>query len=82
MNLKEQHLAAWTDRRAGETLAFLSAPAVAQGATISTDGKCLCCRGQIIALESQTDRDWCWCPYCGTNQPAVTGSAGEIIKLA
>lgn len=85
IDLDHMHRSAWRDRRDGETRAMLatapSAPA-AQGASISTDGRCLRCRGELIPIDRQQhlSRDWCECRFCGTQMPAVIGSAGEVLR--
>lgn len=45
------------------------------GKSISEDGKCLVCRGDLCVIEKQPhlSRDWCWCSFCGNTMSAVEG---------
>lgn len=81
---QERHLAAWTERRANESRAMLSTAgdAPSAGSTISTDGKCIVCSGDLCVMEHQPhlDRDWCWCSFCGNSMPATLRTQQETKR--
>jgi hypothetical protein len=84
-DLREQQLAAWTERRDGETRSMLATAGTAptpEGRYTSEDGKCLRCRGMLYVLDRQhhLSRDWCACAFCGSTMPAMIGVAGEPMR--
>jgi hypothetical protein len=87
-DLREQCLAAWTDRRADETRAASSVLAACGGQWLpsfnanpyrySQDGRCVRCGGALVLIAQQRDerqRDWCECRACGHQQGVVIGGA-------
>lgn len=71
---QEHALRAWEQRRALESHPGSCVPA-GEGKSISDDGKCLVCRGDLCVIERQPhlSRDWCWCRFCGNTMPVVEG---------
>lgn len=61
---------AWHARRKQEIYGPPPRPA---GKTISEDGKCLVCRGDLFVMSRHDDRDEASCRFCGTGQPVVKG---------
>lgn len=75
---QEQALRAWEQRRESEIRSMHGVqPLVEPGAgkSISDDGKCLVCRGELALVTHQPhlSRDWAWCRFCGNTMPVVEG---------
>lgn len=77
-DLREQCLAAWTERRADESRAACSTlPSfLANPYRYSQDGKCVACGGDLALIARQHDarqRDWAQCKACEYQQGVVMG---------
>lgn len=71
MNERERQVKLWSERRASEEAAMpMRGDLDRAGArkSVSDDGKCLVCRGDLIPI----DGEGC-CRFCGTWQPVAKG---------